>query len=228
MTAAGQTAGRAKRFGQRAGLFVAAMAFVAACGPAAVASPSPIFEPPESVELTSPVAGVEHPIPVPTPECSRLEATQPNAEGPYYRPGSPERASLLEAGLSGARLVLTGYVLSTACEPIGGAWLDFWQANGNGEYDNVGYRLRGHQFSDEAGLYRLETILPALYGSRPRHIHVKVQPAGGLLLTTQLYFPDDPQAAFDAIFDPRLIVELAPDGDGFAGVFHFVLDGLTR
>lgn len=237
MTAADQTAGRPKRFGQRVGLFVAAMAFLAACGSAAVASPSPISGSSETAESSSPLpdmgspsrgASPAEPIAVPTPECSRLEATRPDAEGPYYRAGSPERASLLQAGLPGARLVVTGYVLSTACEPIGGAWLDFWQADGNGEYDNVGYRLRGRQFSDDAGLYRLETILPAQYGSRPRHIHVKVQPAGGPLLTTQLYFPDDPQAAFDAIFDPRLIVDLETDGDGYEAVFHFILEGLTR
>ena len=233
MTAAGQTAGRPKCFGQRGGLFIAAMLFLAACGRAGVASPSPISESPETAQSPSPALDVEspspgvpqtQPIPVPTPECARLEATPPNAEGPYYKAGSPERASLLEAGLSGARLVVTGYVLSTACEPIAGAWLDFWQADGNGEYDNVGYRLRGHQFSDDAGLYRLETILPAQYGSRPRHIHVKVQPPGGPILTTQLYFPDDPQAAFDAIFDPRLIVVLTREGDGYVAVFHFIVD----
>ncbi|MGH2628508.1 MAG: hypothetical protein ACRDHY_17870, partial [Anaerolineales bacterium] len=162
--------------------------------------------------------------PLPAPECGALAATAANAEGPYYKPDSPERASLLEDGVTGARLSLTGYVLTLDCRPLAGARLDFWQADATGEYDNAGFRLRGHQFSDEAGRYRLETVLPAPYGSRPRHIHVKVQPPGGPILTTQLYFPDDSQAASDPIFDPRLIVDLTPEGEGYEAVFHFVLD----
>jgi len=45
---------------------------------------------------------------------------------------------------SGTRLVVEGVVLSTACTPIPGALIDFWQADDRGEYDNSGYRLRGH------------------------------------------------------------------------------------
>lgn len=207
------------------GLLVAGL--LAACGQGASpgASPSSTPLPPN----TGPVAAVTARAAVspdavpPTPVCSALAATPANGEGPYYKPGSPERTSLMEGDLAGVRLVIHGYVLSLVCQPIPDAWLDFWQADAGGAYDNAGYRLRGHQFSDEAGRYRLETILPAAYGSRPRHIHVKVQPAGGATLTTQLYFPSDPQVSSDPLFDPRLIVELTPDGDGFVGVFHFIL-----
>src|SRR5437773_2103220 len=69
-------------------------------------------------------------------------------EGPYYKAGSPERTDLLEAGIPGTKLVITGYVYDRNCQPIAGAWLDFWQADGNGQYDNSGYKLRGHQFTD--------------------------------------------------------------------------------
>lgn len=233
MTARIQTARERDRFGPHVGLLLPAMVFLAACGAAAVASPASIAGSSETQEPSSSVPAVESPTPgrpaaqatpIPTPECTTLHPTRANAEGPYYKPGSPERASLLEGGLPGTRLLVAGYVLSAACDPIAGAWLDFWQADGSGQYDNIGYRLRGHQFSDDAGLYRLETILPALYGSRPRHIHVKVQPLGGPILTTQLYFPDDPQAAGDAIFDPTLMVDLTPEGDGYRAVFHFIVD----
>ena len=60
-----------------------------------------------------------------------------------------------------------------------------------GNYDNVGFRLRGHQFTDAEGRYPLQTIVPGLYPGRTRHIHVKVQAPNGPILTTQLYFPNE-------------------------------------
>ena len=128
---------------------------------------------------------------IPAPTCSAL--TQGQTEGPYYLPNTPEKHSLLEEGMTGTRLILVGYVLDQNCLPLPNAWLDFWQADANGEYDNTGYRLRGHQFTDAQGRYYLETILPGLYSSRPiEHIHVKVRPEDGAEVTSQLYFPGGP------------------------------------
>ena len=111
----------------------------------------------------------------PTPACGDSGGpTPPQTEGPYFKASSPLRASLLEPGMSGARLVVEGVVLTTACAPIPGAIVDFWQADDRGQYDNAGYRLRGHQLTDGAGRYRLETIVPGLYPGRTRHIHVTV------------------------------------------------------
>src|SRR5437660_786651 len=84
--------------------------------------------------------------------------TPSETEGPYYKSGSPERTSLREPGLAGTPLTITGYVFSTACQPIAHAWLDFWHADSNGNYDNAGFKLRGHQFTDKQGRYHLETI----------------------------------------------------------------------
>ena len=55
--------------------------------------------------------------------------------------------------MSGTRVIVTGYVLTRDCKPIAGAWLDFWQADDIGAYDNTGFKLRGHQFTDAAGRY---------------------------------------------------------------------------
>ena len=97
----------------------------------------------------------------PTPACGDSGGlTPPQTEGPYFKASSPLRASLLEPGMSGPRLVVEGVVLTTACAPIPGATVDFWQADDRGQYDNAGYRLRGHQLTDGAGRYRLETIVP--------------------------------------------------------------------
>jgi protocatechuate 3,4-dioxygenase beta subunit len=90
----------------------------------------------------------------------------------------------------------------------------------------VGYTLRGHQFADEEGRWRLETILPGLYPGRTRHVHVKVQATGGPPLTTQLYFPDEPGNAGDGIFDPALLVEWEEPaaGEPPRARFDFVLE----
>ena len=60
--------------------------------------------------------------------------------------------------MGGTRLLITGSVVNTDCRPIAGAWLDFWQgADDAGRYDNDGYTLRGHQYTDEHGRFTLET-----------------------------------------------------------------------
>ncbi len=148
------------------------------------------------------------------PACTGF--TPENQEGPYYTANTPERNSLIEEGMQGDRLTVIGYVLDVNCQPIANAWLDFWQADAIGEYDNAGYILRGHQFTDSQGRYQLETIMPGLYSSRPiRHIHVKVQPPGGSILTTQLYFPEQPIEG--------LTLELTQSESGYQGVFNFVV-----
>jgi protocatechuate 3,4-dioxygenase beta subunit len=150
--------------------------------------------------------------------------TPPQTEGPYFTPKSPLRTSLLEPGMGGTRLVVEGVVMSTACAPIPGALLDFWQADDRGEYDNSGYRLRGHLLSDERGRYRLVTIVPGLYPGRTRHIHVKVAPPNRTALTTQLYFPGEPGNRRDGIFESDLVMKLRDGQEGKLGSFDFVLD----
>jgi protocatechuate 3,4-dioxygenase beta subunit len=160
----------------------------------------------------------------PTPACDDSdERTPEQTEGPFFTPDSPERTSLLEPTLAGTSLVLAGSVLRTDCTPVPGALLDFWQADDSGAYDNEGYRLRGHQFADGEGRYRLETVVPGLYTGRTRHIHVKVQPPGQAVLTTQLYFPDEPANETDGIFDQALVMTVSPTRDGRAGRFTFVV-----
>ena len=132
--------------------------------------------------------------------------TLEQTEGPYFKPSSPERRSLIEPGVVGTRLVVSGHVLTTGCRPVRRALLDFWQADGDGQYDNQGFRLRGHQFTDAQGRFRLVTVVPGLYPGRTRHIHVKVQRPHGAVLTTQLYFRGEPRNSSDGIFDPTLLM----------------------
>src|SRR5438045_8408094 len=85
------------------------------------------------------------------PTCADTPPAE--TEGPFFKPRSPERTSLIEPGMTGMKLVLTGYVLSSGCKPVAHALLDFWHADERGIYDTAGCRLRGHQFTDERGHY---------------------------------------------------------------------------
>jgi protocatechuate 3,4-dioxygenase beta subunit len=144
--------------------------------------------------------------------------TPRQTEGPFFKPSSPQRITLAEG--KGARLTLVGQVLARDCKPVKGALLDFWHADENGDYDNRGFRFRGHQFSDAEGRWRLETIVPAVYPGRTRHIHVKVQPPGGRVLTTQLYFPGEPGNARDGLFQGELVMRMPKANEG---TFDFIV-----
>jgi protocatechuate 3,4-dioxygenase beta subunit len=157
----------------------------------------------------------------PTPACDD-QPTPEQTEGPYWTPQSPERSDFSSDGAPGPPMVLSGTVLTTTCAPVAGAVVDLWQADGNGVYDNEGYRLRGHVFTDSAGGFRFVTVKPGLYPGRTRHFHVKVQAPGGPVLTTQLYFPGEPFNDTDPIYRPELEMALR-DGEPTEGTFTFVV-----
>ncbi len=144
-------------------------------------------------------------------------------EGPFFKANSPERSSLLASNTPGTKLVISGYVYSTGCQPVAHALLDFWQANAQGVYDNSGYTLRGHQYTDASGRYQLTTIVPGLYTGRTEHIHVKVQAPNGQLITTQLFFPGVPQNDMDGIFNAALLMVIQQGSNGEQGHYNFVV-----
>lgn len=160
----------------------------------------------------------------PTPACDdHDEPTPRQTEGPYFTPNSPERSNLVEPGMRGTKLVLTGQVLNTNCRPLAKALLDWWHCDDDGNYDNQGFTLRGHHYTDKSGNFRLETIVPGVYPGRTRHLHVKVQAPGQPILTTQLYFPDEPKNRRDGIFSPELVMTTQPGENQLHAGFTFVL-----
>ena len=157
----------------------------------------------------------------PTPECLPGRSTPAQTEGPFYTARTPLKADFRKDA-AGQPIVLEGLVLTTQCKPLAGAWLDFWHADSAGAYDNTGFRLRGHQMTDADGHYKLETILPAVYPGRTRHIHVKVRAKeGGRILTTQTYFPGEAGNARDGLYRP----ELEARRSGETLLMDFVLPG---
>ena len=93
----------------------------------------------------------------------------------------------------------------------------------SGTYDNSGYRLRGHQFTDAQGRWWFDTIVPGLYPGRTRHYHFKVQRSGGEVLTTQLYFPGESGNERDRIFSEALLLDVTATSDGKFGRYDFVI-----
>jgi protocatechuate 3,4-dioxygenase beta subunit len=160
-----------------------------------------------------------------TPAChDGDEPTAHQTAGPYFKPNSPERADLIEPGMAGQVMQLSGLVLTQRCRPVARALIDVWQADAGGAYDLKGFRLRGHLFTDANGRYALRTIVPGLYSGRTRHIHVRVQAPGRPVLTTQLYFPGERDNRADGLYQRELEMRVAPVAERLAGQFDFVLD----
>ncbi len=134
--------------------------------------------------------------------------TEPNIEGPFFRPRAPLRAEI------GSGLSLAGGVRDSRCRPMRDAVLEIWQADPSGEYDLAGDGFRARLRTNERGGYQLSTAFPGRYldGAtyRPAHIHVKVHANGRPPLTTQLYFPGDPYNDRDPWFRSSLVVQLGP------------------
>ncbi len=178
---------------------------------------TPHSTPPVNTEPI-PLTGLGAPCSIPANPTVEL------TEGPYFKGGSPERTTLLEEGMTGTQVILSGYVFTPDCKSVAGARLDFWQADDEGQYDNTGYILRGHQFTDAAGYYQLTTIVPGIYPGRTEHIHVKVQAPHGPTLTTQLFFPDVFQNRSDDIFDASLVVRVQDSSSGLTAAFNFIVN----
>jgi protocatechuate 3,4-dioxygenase beta subunit len=176
--------------------------------------------------------GAQHAAPLfaqtaaaPTPECrDGDDPTEPAIEGPFFKPRSPERANLVEPATRGSIYQLEGVVLTRHCRPVAGVLLDLWHADENGDYDDRGFRYRGHLFSDTQGRYRFRTILPGLYPGRTRHYHLKVQAPRQRILTTQLYFPNEPRNRIDEFFSPQLLMHISQGSALTSARFDFILN----
>jgi len=154
--------------------------------------------------------------------------------GPFYSEGAPTTEDLVPEGAQGTLLFLTGTVFYNDGEtPMTNTVLDAWQADHDGDYDNVGFDFRGKFATNETASYSMKTILPGKYlngaNFRPRHIHFKVWNDTQELLSTQLYFegdtdiPADPWAS--SVDAQCRTIPLATDAEGnLHGVFDVTLN----
>jgi protocatechuate 3,4-dioxygenase beta subunit len=213
--------GRIVRFGL--GLVAAGGILAASLAPGVLAQ---ALQPQTTIVTTSPLTTTTTTAPAPMTIGTTQTLTVAQTEGPYFKTNSPEQSVLVDTStVQGTVLTITGQVLAADGTPVANALVDFWQADASGAYDNSGYNLRGHQYTDVNGNYTLTTVVPGLYPGRTRHIHVKVQAPNGPLLTTQVYFPGEARNATDGIFDPSLVLNLQNNADGTqAATFNFVVN----
>lgn len=116
-------------------------------------------------------------FPIPATAATCL-ATEPDMEGPFYKPNAPIRSSV------GKGYVLKGVVRSIDCIPIPGAKIELWLAGPDGKYADA---YRATITADSSGAYRFESHVPTPYTGRPPHIHLRVSAKGYNVLITQHY-----------------------------------------
>ena len=144
-------------------------------------------------------------------------------------------------------------------KPIPKAHIEIWQANAYGrcnhpQHANSSLKTDpnflefGHTLTDETGVYRFRSIIPAPYPDsaawiRPPLIHFAVFPPGGREWATQMYFRGEKLYATDSLLPrlpndadrTRVIVDFrpvpnAPDPNTALGELEIVLGvpGVTR
>lgn len=125
--------------------------------------------------------------------------------GPFYRPNSPVRTSLVIPNDPGTKILLSGTVKHDDCITVfKKAKIELWHCSAKGEYDNSTdeFRYRATTYSDGGGKYFFNTILPVPYGIggdvyRPAHFHMMISGDGYQPLVTQLYFTGDKHLSKD-------------------------------
>ncbi|MFM2150209.1 MAG: protocatechuate 3,4-dioxygenase subunit beta [Pseudomonadota bacterium] len=152
------------------------------------------------------------------PAQAQLPRTPAQMEGPYYPNAIPADADADLINVAGqprpARgmpLLLEGVVRGPDGSAVAGARVEIWQADHDGIYLHPGdsrlaqrdqaFQGFGRTVTDGAGRYAFRTIRPGLYTGRTRHIHLRAAAADGRRnLTTQLYFPNEPQNETDPLY----------------------------
>lgn len=173
------------------------------------------------------LAGKRVPQP-PPPAPGELAQTMHEIEGPYFRVGAPMRSSLLEPG-DKPEIVITGRVLTPKGTPIPNAVIQLWCSDHDGDYDMVGYKYHGYQFTDSEGRYEFTSIIPGCYVPRDaKHFHVKFQ-GDSRPVTTQLYIEGEPGTELDAFYTPSQLIKCTVDADGVKhGTYDFVVAQITE
>jgi protocatechuate 3,4-dioxygenase beta subunit len=187
-------------------------------------------------------------------DASSCTLTPELTEGPYYFDADAIRSDIRE-DREGTPLRLAIRVRDAeSCEPIANAVVDVWHCDGGGLYsgfesastggpgggrsDDERY-LRGAQVTNQDGIVEFLTIYPGWYAGRTTHIHTKVHLDRSTLLTTQLFFDEEVNAAVyetepyaartgrdvfndgDGIFAEELLLDLSREGEEYVGVISF-------
>ncbi len=167
-----------------------------------------------------------------------LTITPRQSEGPFYPRRIPTDSDADLTVFNGQKtpgevIEMVGRLFNTKGEPLTGGEIEIWHCDSNGVYAHVGkqtlpgFQGYGAARTDASGGYRFRTSRPGLYPGRTRHIHVKVRGNGGSALTTQMYFPGEPDNERDGLLkrasDPAALIALEEPGPPPRYVFDVVV-----
>ncbi|MBL0933802.1 MAG: intradiol ring-cleavage dioxygenase [Rhizobiaceae bacterium] len=170
---------------------------------------------------------------------TRGGATEGSNLGPFYLDDAPamELGADLSGGRSGAMVLVHGIVRDTLGNPLPGAMVDTWQADGSGTYPiqeqeqgQDKYDLRAKFTTDANGRYYYTTVLPKPYtvpydgpvgrllragnrhSWRAAHLHYIIRAPGMRAITTEVFFENTEYIDNDAVFGVRksLIAKVEP------------------
>jgi hydroxyquinol 1,2-dioxygenase len=180
-------------------------------------------------------------------------STENTVLGPFYVPGSPERAfgeSMLEDPDEGDRVLIRGRITDVDGRPLTGVALDVWQNASSGFYAcqqpavQRSTNLRGVFHSDDDGSYAIRTIRPVPYPIpddgpagqllkangrnwwRPGHTHIWARSPGYKDLITHVFDESSEFLDSDAVFGVRASLRRAfvPVDGELTAIFDIVLD----
>ncbi|MGW4211198.1 dioxygenase family protein [Lentzea sp. NPDC004789] len=165
-----------------------------------------------------------------------LDATEATVFGPFFVEESPlvGNGGDIAAGASGTRCLVEGTVRDTDGEPVPGARIEVWEADGDGrydvQYDDERVAGRGHLFSGPDGGFSFWGVTPTPYPiphdgpvgalleaahrspMRAAHLHFMVTADGFRTLVTHIFVAGDPQLEIgDSVFGVKesLVKEFA-------------------
>ncbi|QHQ33860.1 dioxygenase [Algicella marina] len=170
---------------------------------------------------------------------TRGGATEGSNLGPFYLDNAPEKTlgADLGDGREGVTVLVYGKVTDSLHNPLPGAIVDTWQADGAGTYpiqeQEMGQDkmdLRGKFTCDESGRYYYTTVLPKPYtvpydgpvgrllragdrhAWRPAHLHYIIRHPGMAAITTEIFFENAEYVDNDAVFGVRksLVARVKP------------------
>jgi len=182
-------------------------------------------------------------------QATALIPTPSQTEGPFYPRTFPadRDADLTQiagraARAKGTPLYVAGRALTRDGRPLAGATIELWQCDVYGRYHHAGdegaprddnFQGYGVLTTSAEGHYAFKTIRPVPYSGRPAHLHIRVRPANGPALTTQIYIAGDPVGGDPVLAaSPKgtlalLSMPLGPvsgkEPDALEGTFDFVL-----
>ena len=167
------------------------------------------------------------------------DATESTVLGPFYT-GEHRLAAHgadLAAGTAGERCFVDGALIQASGQPLAGATIDVWHADGDGFYDSQkpGYApdqpsMRARFTTGANGQFSFRTIVPRSYPiptdgpvgellragdrspMRPAHIHFLISAPGHETLVTHVFIAGDDHLGSDAVFGvkPLLVAPLVP------------------